>query len=69
MSIQQHHRYHHRHHHHYQASDSSELCNSQANAVEEEGSLRLRTYEIYREKGGYGLDNWLEAEQMIKNGN
>ena len=50
--------HHHRHHrHHYQ---SSELTES------EDASVRLRAYEIHREKGGGALDNWLEAEQALK---
>jgi hypothetical protein len=60
MSTQQHH---HRHHHHHQASETE---NIQTKAVED-GFIQLRAYEIYCEKGGYALDNWLEAEQAVKN--
>ena len=60
--------HHHRHHRHHQASHSSETGNFQTKPVEEDGSIRLRAYEIYREKGGYALDNWLEAEHSVKNG-
>jgi len=51
MSTQQHH---HHHHHHHQAS------------TPDDSSIRLRAYEIYREKGGSALDNWLEAERILK---
>lgn len=64
MSNQQQH--HHRHHHHH-ASESTESGNSQTKASEGDSSIRFRAYEIYREKGGYALDNWLEAEQAVKN--
>ena len=30
-------------------------------------SIQLRAYQIYQEKGGSDLDNWLEAEQSLKN--
>ena len=52
------------HHHHHQKA--SETDNIQKTA-EEDNSRRLRAYEIYREKGEYALDNWLEAEQTVKN--
>jgi len=29
--------------------------------------VQRKAYQIYLEKGGYAIDNWLEAEQMIKN--
>jgi hypothetical protein len=58
MSTQQHHR----HHHHQQASELENIPKK----VEEASSIRLRAYEIYREKGGGALDNWLEAEQTVK---
>ena len=64
MSNQQQH--HHRHHHHH-ASESIESENFQTKTSEEDSSIRLRAYEIYREKGGDALNNWLEAEQTVKN--
>ncbi len=30
-------------------------------------SIQLLAYQIYREKGGTALDNWLEAEKVLKN--
>src|SRR5580704_7518726 len=39
---------------------------SQTNVVDEE-SIQLRAYQIHQEKGGSDLDNWLEAEQNLKN--
>ena len=30
-------------------------------------SLQLTAYQIHQEKGGTALDNWLEAEQILKN--
>ena len=55
MSTKQHH---HRHHHHH----ANEL-----NVAVDDGSIQLLAYQIYQEKGGYALDNWLEAEQTVKN--
>ncbi|MBF0387540.1 MAG: DUF2934 domain-containing protein [Candidatus Omnitrophica bacterium] len=55
MSTPQH--QHHRHHHHH-----AHLANSAADA----GSVQLLAYQIYQEKGGGALDNWLEAEQALK---
>jgi len=31
------------------------------------GSIQLLAYKIYREKGGSALDNWLEAERILRN--
>jgi hypothetical protein len=55
MSTQHHHR-----HHHHHANGS--------NVAAEDGSIQLLAYQIYQEKGGYALDNWLEAERTVKNG-
>jgi uncharacterized protein YqgQ len=30
-------------------------------------SLQLIAYQIHQEKGGDALDNWLEAERILKN--
>lgn len=30
-------------------------------------SIQLLAYQIYHEKGGAALDNWLEAEKILKN--
>jgi len=43
---------------------------SQDDQTKEEGqedSLKIRAYQIHQEKGGSDLDNWLQAEQEIKN--
>jgi len=29
-------------------------------------SIQLLAYQIYREKGGAALDNWLEAERILR---
>jgi len=29
--------------------------------------IQIRAYQIHQEKGGSHLDNWLEAEQDVKN--
>ena len=30
-------------------------------------SIQLLAYQIYHEKGGTALDNWLEAERILRN--
>jgi len=30
-------------------------------------NIQLRAYQIFQEKGGHQLDNWLEAERTIRN--
>jgi hypothetical protein len=30
-------------------------------------SIQLRAYQIYQEKGGSDLENWLEAERILSN--
>ena len=30
-----------------------------------DSSIQLRAYQIYQEKGGSDLENWLEAEQIL----
>ena len=56
MSNQQQH--HHRHHHHHA---------NESNVAADDGSIQTLAYQIYQEKGGPALDNWLEAEQTVKN--
>ena len=34
-----------------------------------DNSVQLEAYLIHKEKGGSALDNWLEAERILKNGN
>jgi hypothetical protein len=40
--------------------------NIQTKLAEDDRAIRLRAYEIYREKGGSVLDNWLEAERASR---
>lgn len=35
------------------------------NVVIDDSPIQQRAYQIYREKGGHALDNWLEAEQIL----
>ena len=41
--------------------------NIQTNLAVEDSSIQLRAYQIHEEKGGSDFDNWLEAEQILKN--
>ncbi|MDP2653175.1 MAG: DUF2934 domain-containing protein [Candidatus Omnitrophota bacterium] len=34
-------------------------------AAVDDSSIQLRAYQIYLEKGGSALDNWLEAERIL----
>lgn len=40
----------------------------QKKAVPIDNSVQLEAYLIHQEKGGSALDNWLEAERILKNG-
>ena len=41
--------------------------NIQKKGGADNNSIQLRAYHIYQERGGSELDNWLEAEQFLKN--
>ncbi|MBF0485670.1 MAG: DUF2934 domain-containing protein [Candidatus Omnitrophica bacterium] len=49
-------------HHHTKGSK-----NIQTKVACDDSSIQLRAYQIYCEKGGFALDNWLEAEKSLKN--
>jgi len=50
----------------YQASESIMSGNSQMRGAN--GSLvQDLAYKIYQEKGGSALDNWLQAERILRN--
>jgi hypothetical protein len=53
-----------RQHHRHQQASEPQIIQTKAG---EDSSIRDQAYEIYREKGGCALDNWLEAEQRLKN--
>jgi len=40
----------------------------QKKTVVNDNSVQLEAYLIHQEKGGSALDNWLEAERILKNG-
>jgi hypothetical protein len=40
----------------------------QKKTVLNDNSVQLEAYLIHQEKGGSALDNWLEAELILKNG-
>jgi hypothetical protein len=44
--------------------ESMESKDIQTKLTADDSSIQLRAYEIYREKGGSALDNWLEAERI-----
>jgi hypothetical protein len=39
----------------------------QNKTVVDDNSVQLEAYLIHQEKGGFALDNWLEAEQNLRN--
>ena len=51
----------------YQASESMDTKDIQMKVAVDDNSIRFRAYQIYREKGGTALDNWLEAERILMN--
>ena len=50
-----------------QASEPIESGNSQMKAAGDGSSVQTLAYQIYQEKGGSELDNWLEAERILGN--
>ncbi len=46
----------------YQASESIH-----SNSALHHDLIQVRAYQLYEQRGGLALDNWLEAEQMVKN--
>ena len=56
----------HHHHHHHHASGSMKAEAVKTSMPVDDGSVQLRAYQIYQEKGGSAFDNWLEAEQTFK---
>jgi len=59
--------HHHRHHHHKQTGELIASENAQSNVQVEDSAIQPLAYQIYCEKGGPALDNWLEAEQALRN--
>ncbi|GEM_PF-366833 len=51
----------------YQPNRSVKSAGIEKNVAVDDSSMQLRAYQIYREKGGSALDNWLEAERILKN--
>jgi len=51
----------------YQASKLMESKDNQTRDDVEKNHIQHRAYQIYLEKGGSHLDNWLEAERTIRN--
>jgi len=50
-----------------QENESMESENVRMKVAIDNNSIQLRAYQIYQEKGGSDLDNWLEAERILKN--
>lgn len=50
----------------YQESKLMESKDDHTKVTVDHGSIQLRAYQIYREKGGSALDNWLEAERCLR---
>ena len=50
-----------------QANRSIESGNGQMKGAGDGSSVQTLAYQIYQEKGGSELDNWLEAERILGN--
>ena len=50
-----------------QENESIKLDDIQMGLALKDSSIQLRAYQIYQEKGGSDFDNWLEAEQILRN--
>jgi hypothetical protein len=51
----------------YPKSESMQTENILKKEAMHHSSIQLLAYQIYREKGGTALDNWLEAERILRN--
>jgi hypothetical protein len=54
------------HTHHHQAFGVTKSEDVHRDVVVNDSSLQLTAYQIHQEKGGTALDNWLEAERILK---
>jgi hypothetical protein len=50
----------------YQAHELLKSEDIQPNAPVDNNSIQLRALQIHDEKGGTAMENWLEAEQILK---
>jgi hypothetical protein len=51
----------------YPRSELMQTENIQKREAVHHSSIQLLAYQIYHEKGGTALDNWLEAERILRN--
>jgi hypothetical protein len=51
----------------YQKSEPMRTENILKHEAVHHSSIQVLAYQIYREKGGTALSNWLEAEEILKN--
>jgi hypothetical protein len=50
-----------------QVSKAAKSENNSTMDADNNNAIQLRAYQIYQEKGGSELDNWLEAERILGN--
>lgn len=50
----------------HQTGGSLKAQNRQDKKVLDDGDIEMRAYYIHCDKGGSALDNWLEAERILK---
>lgn len=53
----------------YPPSPTTPTTELEKSVAVEENSIQQRAYQIFTERGGSALDNWLEAERILKNNN
>ena len=51
----------------YPRSESMQTENILKREALHHNSIQFLAYQIYQEKGGTALDNWLEAERILRN--
>ena len=56
-----------KHMHHHQAFGVIKSEGIQTDVAVDDNSIQLPAYQIHQERGGSDLDNWLEAERILKN--
>jgi hypothetical protein len=50
----------------YKIKEQNQLQDTQDNFVSDDSSIALLAYQIHQEKGGSELDNWLDAERILR---
>jgi len=53
--------------HNSKTTQQKSKVDAQSMVAADASSIQLRAYQLYQEKGGSAVDNWLEAERVLRN--